>query len=118
LDSHELPRAGGLTAAICWSDQWSDCNRTARGESPAPGQWGNAGRNTITGPSQFSLNASAQRTFRINDRFNATLQISSTNALNHPTFPSWVTLISSAQFGLQNPANPMRSVLTSVRVTF
>ena len=86
--------------------------------APTPGQWGNAGRNTITGPSQFSLNASAQRTFRINDRFSATLQISSTNALNHPTFPSWVTLISSAQFGLQNPANPMRSVLTSVRVTF
>ena len=25
--------------------------------TPAPGQWGNAGRNTITGPSQFTLNA-------------------------------------------------------------
>jgi hypothetical protein len=85
---------------------------------PTAGQWGNAGRNTITGPSQFSLNAGAQRTFRINDRFSATLRVDSTNALNHPTFPSWVTLISSAQFGLQNPANPMRSVLTTLRVTF
>src|SRR5262249_35818969 len=30
--------------------------------APAPGTWGNAGRNSITGPSQFSLNASVGRT--------------------------------------------------------
>ena len=29
-----------------------------------PGQWGNAGRNSITGPSQFIMNASLGRTFR------------------------------------------------------
>ena len=86
--------------------------------APAPGQWGNAGRNSITGPSQFSINASAQRTFRLNDRFSATLQISSVNPLNHPTFPSWVTLVSSAQFGLPAGASPMRSVQTNLRVTF
>ncbi len=86
--------------------------------APAPGQWGNAGRNTITGPLQFSLNASAQRTFRINDRFSATLRFDSVNTLNHPTFPSWGTEVSSAQFGLQNPANGMRTIQTTLRVTF
>jgi hypothetical protein len=86
--------------------------------APLPGQWGNAGRNTIIGPQQFSLNASAQRTFRINDRFSATLRLDAANALNHPTFPSWGTVISSAQFGLQNPANAMRTVQTTLRVTF
>ncbi len=86
--------------------------------APAPGQWGNAGRNTITGPLQFSLNASAQRTFRINDRFSATLRFDSVNTLNHPTFPSWGTVVSSAQFGLQNPANGMRTIQTTLRVTF
>jgi hypothetical protein len=86
--------------------------------APAPGQWGNAGRNSITGPSQFSVNASVQRTFRLNDRFSATLQINSVNPLNHPTFPSWVTLVSSEQFGLPSVANAMRSVQTSLRVTF
>jgi len=86
--------------------------------APAPGQWGNAGRNTITGPPQFSLNAAAQRTFRLNDRFSATLQISSVNPLNHPTYPSWGTLVSSAQFGLPTTANAMRSFQTSLRVTF
>ena len=86
--------------------------------APAPGQWGNAGRNSITGPSQFSINASAQRTFRLKDRYSATLQISSVNPLNHPTFPSWITTISSAQFGLPAAASAMRSVQTSLRVTF
>ena len=86
--------------------------------APAPGQWGNAGRNSITGPAQFSLNAAAQRTFRLTDRYSATLQISSVNPLNHPTFPSWGTLVSSAQFGLPAAANAMRSFQTSLRVTF
>ena len=43
--------------------------------APPPGQWGNAGRNTITGPSQFTLNASLARTFRISDRVNTDLRI-------------------------------------------
>jgi hypothetical protein len=86
--------------------------------APPSSRWGNAGRNTITGPQQFSLNASMSRTFRLSDRYSADLRIEATNALNHPTFPSWGTVISSAQFGLQNPANPMRSVQTTVRVRF
>ena len=86
--------------------------------APTPGEWGNAGRNTITGPQQFSLAASMSRTFRINDRYSADLRIDAANALNHPTFPSWVTTTSSAQFGLPNPANAMRSVQTTVRVRF
>jgi hypothetical protein len=86
--------------------------------APTSGSWGNAGRNTITGPRQFSMNASMARTFRISDRYSADLRIDATNALNHPTFPSWGTVISSAQFGLPNPANAMRSVQTTVRLRF
>ena len=33
--------------------------------APLPGQWGNAGRNSIIGPAQFTLNASMGRTFRL-----------------------------------------------------
>jgi hypothetical protein len=58
------------------------------------------------------------RTFRLNDRYSADLRIDAANALNHPTFPSWVTVISSVQFGLPNPANPMRSVQTTIRLRF
>lgn len=85
---------------------------------PSPGTWGNAGRNTITGPGQFTLNANMSRTFRLSDRFSADLRIDATNALNHPTFPSWNTVITSNQFGLPNTANQMRSILTTFRVRF
>jgi trimeric autotransporter adhesin len=82
------------------------------------GNWGNAGRNSITGPSQFSLNASLGRTFRLNDRFSLDLRVDSTNALNHVTYPSWNTIVNSAQFGLPIAANPMRSMQTILRVRF
>jgi hypothetical protein len=86
--------------------------------APAADQWGNAGRNTITGPAQFTLNASAGRTFRWGDHLTADLRVDATNALNHPVFPSWNTVITSAQFGLPNPAGQMRTLQTSLRVRF
>jgi hypothetical protein len=86
--------------------------------SPVAGRWGNAGRNSITGPSQFTLNASVARNFRINDRFSFDLRLDAMNALNRPVFPSWNTTATSAQFGLPNPANPMRSIQTTMRVRF
>jgi len=86
--------------------------------APAPGRWGNAGRNSITGPSQFSFNASIGRTFRLGDRFNWDFRVDSTNALNHPVFPSWVTTVTSAQFGLPSTTNPMRSLQTTIRLRF
>ncbi len=86
--------------------------------APATGQWGNAGRNSITGPAQFVLNAGMGRTFRVSDRLSADLRIDATNALNHVTFPNWNTIVTSAQFGLPIIANPMRSVETTFRLRF
>lgn len=85
---------------------------------PASGRWGNAGRNIITGPGQFGLAASMTRTFRLNDRFSSDLRIDMQNALNHPTFPSWNTVVTSSQFGLPSTANSMRTVQTTFRVRF
>ena len=54
--------------------------------APAAGEWGNASRNSITGPSQFSMNASVARTFRIGERINMDWRIDATNVLNRVTF--------------------------------
>ena len=85
---------------------------------PTPGQWGNAGRDSITGPGQFTANASMSRMFRLTDRFNADFRFDSTNALNHVTYTSWVNAVTSAQFGLPASANPMRSMQATLRVRF
>ena len=86
--------------------------------APPPGQWGNAGRDTITGPAQFSLNASLGRTFRVSDRLNLDLRVDSTNLLNHVTYTSWNTIVNSSQFGLAAQANAMRSMQTTLRLRF
>ena len=85
---------------------------------PASGQWGNAGRDSITGPSQFSLNASMARTFRMTDRYSLDLRVDSTNTLNHVVFGSYITTINSAQFGVPSGPNQMRSLTTRVTVRF
>jgi len=86
--------------------------------APALGQWGNAGRDSITGPSQFGLDSSLERTFRPTTKFNLTLRVDATNALNHAVFSSWITTINSEQFGLPSAANPMRSLQTTIRLRF
>ncbi len=86
--------------------------------APAPGRWGNAGRNTITGPSQFNLGASFARSFELKDRKSMDVRFDANNVLNHVTFPSWVTNVSSTQFGLPVAANQMRTMQATVRVRF
>ena len=85
---------------------------------PPAGLWGNAGRDSITGPSRFSLNGSMARTFRMSDRMNADLRIDSTNTLNHVVYNSWNTVLGNAQFGLPTGANGMRDVQVTMRVRF
>ncbi len=86
--------------------------------TPSVGQWGNAPRNSITGPSQFAVNASLARTFQVGDRFNLDLRFDAINALNTVTYTSWNTIINSAQFGVPAAANSMRSVQTTLRLRF
>lgn len=86
--------------------------------APLPGQWGDAARNSITGPSRFTLNASVGRTFRVGDRLNLDLRVDSTNALNHVNYTAWNTTVNSAQFGFPAAANVMRTVQTTLRVRF
>ena len=86
--------------------------------APLPGQFGNAGRDSIRGPIQFSFNASIARTFRMTDRLNLDLRVDSTNALNHVTFASYNVIVNSQQFGLPTAANAMRVLQTTLRVRF
>jgi hypothetical protein len=85
---------------------------------PVSSPYGNAGRNSIIGPAQFSLNGSLGRTFPWGDRYNVDLRFDATNLLNHVTFNNWNTNISSAQFGLPQGAAGMRVIQTTMRLRF
>jgi hypothetical protein len=86
--------------------------------APAAGQWGTAGRDSITGPGQFSLDTSLERTFRPTTKFNLVARVDATNLLNHAVFTGWVTAVNSAQFGVPASVNSMRSLQTTIRLRF
>src|SRR6185295_15615770 len=75
---------------------------------PLAGQWGNAGRNTITGPMQFTLNGSLGRNFRIAERKSLSFRFDAQNALNHVSFRSFNTTIGSNNLGLLSNPSSMR----------
>jgi hypothetical protein len=85
--------------------------------APLPGQWGNAGRDSITGPSQFSMIASFARVFRLSDKLNLDVRVDATNVLNHVVFGSYNTNVNPL-FGTPVNPNQMRSLLTTVRLRF
>jgi hypothetical protein len=86
--------------------------------APALGEWGTAGRNSITGPAQFSFNTGITRTFLLSNRWSMDWRIDATNILNRVTYSSLNTVVGSPQFGLPNRANSMRKLLSSLRVRF
>jgi hypothetical protein len=113
----------GITGAIRASATGLPANDAPAGEPfnfaaftlPVNGQWGTAGRDTIIGPSQFSLNGSIGRVFRVGERHNIDLRFDATNALNHVTFTRFNTTVGSNQLGLlSNPGN-MRSMTATLR---
>jgi hypothetical protein len=112
-----------LTGANIYKSGVTHLNAAAY-SAPAPGQWGTAGRDSITGPNQFSLNNSLARTFRPHGKLFLDLTISATNVLNHPQFSAWNTswddasLSNAELFGRPTAPSGMRSVSTELRLRF
>ena len=86
--------------------------------APAPGRWGNTGRNSVTGPRQFSFDAGIGRSFQRGDRLTLDWRINATNVLNRVTYAVVNMIALSPQFGLPTLANPMRKVQSTLRVRF
>jgi len=101
--------------------------------APQPGQWGDAGRDSILGPGQFTFNGSLARTFRVTKRYNLDIRVDSTNLLNHVNYSSWNTTLNPVAnpgsdsvfttalnplFGLPTAANAMRSLQVTARLRF
>jgi hypothetical protein len=91
---------------------------TAAFTAPASGTWGDAGRDTIPGPTVFSLDGSLQRIFRIGERRSVDFQMQSTNMLNRVTITSWGTVLGSETWGLASNAAAMRKVTFNLRFRF
>ena len=91
---------------------------TAAFTTPAAGEWGNAGRNTIPGPTTFNLNGSFGRIFRFSERRSADLQVQAQNLLNRVTITNWGTVLGSSTYGLASSAAAMRKITVELRFRF
>lgn len=87
--------------------------------TPPPGQFGNAGVDTITGPVRTSLNATLNRAWRIGEtRRQLQFRLSATNALNHVTITGFGTAVGSSTYDLATAASATRTVTAMFRFSF
>jgi hypothetical protein len=91
---------------------------TAAFAAPGSGLWGTAGRNTIPGPTVFSLNGSLGRVIRFGERRSMDLQFQAQNLLNKVTITNWGTTTGTANYGLATAASGMRRLTASLRFRF
>lgn len=112
------PIRPNLTGAPIYATQGNGHLNAEAYTAPAAGQWGTAGRNSITGPNTFSLDGAMQRTFRPTSRFYLDVRIDASNLLNHVVFTSWNTTFGNQQFGQPLSVNQMRSLQTTLRLRF
>ncbi|MGI8743314.1 MAG: TonB-dependent receptor domain-containing protein [Bryobacteraceae bacterium] len=85
---------------------------------PLPGQFGNAGRNTIPGPSTWALNAGLSRTFSLGERRRLEFRLDANNLTNHVNFTNLDTIVNASNYGLPLAAGPMRSLTANFRFRF
>lgn len=85
---------------------------------PPAGQWGNARRDSIIGPNEFTLDGALARTFRLRGTKNLDVRVDATNPLNHATYTAWNTVVNGRTFGLPAAANAMRSLQVTGRLRF
>jgi hypothetical protein len=99
------------TAAFCWP-VGPNCTGTA-GSS-----FGDAGRNIIEGPSQFTFNMAMSKTITIRETRALELRLQATNIFNTPYFSSINTTVNSFVFGQVTGVANMRRVAMVARFRF
>ncbi|HLY20258.1 MAG TPA: TonB-dependent receptor [Bryobacteraceae bacterium] len=86
---------------------------------PPLGQFGDAGRNTIPGPSLVSLNTAFGRSFQFGDtRRRLEFRVEANNVLNQVNYTGFGTVVNSLNYGLPTAASGMRTLDAVMRFRF
>ena len=87
--------------------------------APPVGAFGDAGRNTIPGPSLVALNAAFGRSFQFGEsRRRLELRLEANNVLNQVNYSNINTVVNATNYGLPVSAASMRSVTAVLRFRF
>jgi hypothetical protein len=85
---------------------------------PVPGTYGDAGRGTIIGPSQFTMGLQLARQIQLGERKSIEFNVTAANLLNHVNISGIGTVVNSLTYGLATGAAGMRTVSATVRLRF
>jgi hypothetical protein len=86
---------------------------------PAPGRFGNAGRNTITGPGSTTINMALTKNFVLsNDGRRLEFRAQASNLLNTPNFTGLATVVDASNFGRLTSTASMRQFDFTLRLRF
>jgi hypothetical protein len=91
---------------------------TAAFALPAPGLFGTAGRNMISGPSSLNVSMNLNKTIMIGSTRNLNVRVQASNVFNTAQFASIDTIVNSPTFGQVTSMRPMRSVQIFLRASF
>lgn len=95
--------------------QWFN---TAAFTLPATGEFGNAGRNTIIGPTTVNFNMALSKTIQMKDTMGLELRVEANNIFNTPQFTLIDTTINSPTYGQVIGVGSTRKLQLSARYRF
>ena len=95
--------------------QWFN---TAAFAFPAPGTFGNAGRNILDGPGFQNVNASLLKNTRLTERVNLQFRAEAFNLFNHPNFNLPDNFLGSPTFGRITSARDPRHIQFGLKLLF
>ncbi len=86
--------------------------------NPLEGQFGNVGRNTMSGPSNLSIDFSAFKNFPIQERLRMQFRAEFFNLINHPNFRSPSTTYDGSNPGELTAAGTSRQIQFALKLLF
>jgi hypothetical protein len=85
---------------------------------PATGVFGNLGRNPVSGPGFFNLDASLFKIFSLTERINMEIRGEALSITNTPQFSNPNTTLGNANFGYVTGAGGGRTLQLGLKVNF
>lgn len=107
--------AGDWTTDSGTARRWFN---TAAFANPAPGAFGNLGRNAIPGPGTNNWDLSAQKMFRFTEQVNLEFRAEIYNAPHHFSYFGVGTTVGAANFGQVTSATDPRTFQLGLRLEF